>query len=231
MNLDKPNQDKRTELSYYNPSVNPDKLKLLTNYVRPNSILDVGCGNGLYSLSCHNTCPDIFQIDLLDRRNKHAVHLPFRAMDAEDILAIGNSFDNIIAFDLIEHLDDDTNFLKSAYQLLNSGGRFFVSVPNEDNSLLDQLHLAHIHFTDKTHRREYSSTSLRQKLEDAGFYLIEVVPHVNRSITNLPRILAKRSLFSRITAKILSYQIRGLEKMGVLENNVVPDWFGVAQKK
>ena len=227
---DKDIASKANPISYYHPGVNPIKMQLLTKYINYGSILDVGCGNGLYTFNLQNICSNILQIDLVDRRNEQARELPFKSINAEYLSSIEGTFDNIIAFDIIEHLNDDSKYLKSAYNLLNQGGKLFVSVPNEDNSILEKLDLAHIHFTDKTHCREYSAKSLKSKIEESGFAVIEIVPHVNKSILSFPKILEKNTLLSRIIAKLISYQIRILEKLGIFENKVVADWFLVAIK-
>ncbi len=205
-------------------------MKLLNDHLNPGSVLDVGCGNGLYSFFCQNTCPDVLQIDLYDRRDIRSSKLPFKMMNAEDLSDLDGSYDNIIAFDIIEHLDDDGRFLNSAYRLLKHGGKLIVSVPNEDNSLLEQLNLAHIHFTDKTHRREYSAEKLHALVQKAGFAVIEIIPHVNRSIVNMPRILKKPNAFSKIMAMLIIFQIRFFFLTGLFENHVVADWFGVFRK-
>lgn len=224
------NPDRSRRPSGCHPGINPLKRRLLRVHLNPGSVLDVGCGNGLYAFDCRDVCPDILQIDLEDCRDNRAQGFPFRAMDAEDLSVLDGPFDNIIAFDIIEHLNDDIHFLKSAHQLLNKKGKFFVSVPNEDNFLLEKLNLAHIHFTDKTHRREYSSENFRAKLEEAGFSMIEFLPQINHSIASVPQILQKCNLFSKGMAKLVSYQIRLLEMVGLFENRVVADWFGVLIK-
>lgn len=105
-----------------------------------------------------------------------------------------------------------------------------MSVPNEDNSLLEKINLAHIHFTDKTHRREYSQEHLKNILGETGFSAQKLDPHINRSITNIPRILQKDSFASKAIAKLIVYQIRMCEMVGVFENLVTPDWIVIADK-
>lgn len=216
--------------SYCHPGVNPLKSRLLRDHCNAGSLLDVGCGNGLYALDCQDRCSEIIQIDLEDRRDAQAQKFQFYYMNADDLATLDGPFDNIIAFDIIEHLDDDIQFLNSAYRLLKDGGKLFVSVPNQDNSLLERLNLAHIHFTDKTHRREYSQEYLKNILEETGFSVHKLYPHINRAVANMPRILQKNSVLSKVFAGFIIYQIRVCEMIGIFENILTADWLVVAYK-
>lgn len=220
-----------SELSKYHEGVNQLKSKLIEEYYLGGSILDVGCGNGLYSLEYANMGIEVQQIDIADRRNKLAKSIPFIAANIESYDLRDGDTNNIIAFDIIEHLDNDDGFVKKVYTWLSDGGRMFVSVPNEDNSLLEKLNLAHIHFTDKTHQREYSRKSLQALFEVNGFKVITLKPYVNKMVSHVPILLARESLFSRVCAKIITWQIRVLEKVGLLKNTVVSDWFIVLEKR
>jgi len=216
-------------LSKYATAVNPLKGELLCRYLNPGSVLDIGCGSGLYSLFYKYNKEKILQIDLVDRRENSVKNIPFCVMDAENISDLDETFDNIIAFDLIEHLNDDIKFLKSLRQILSKNGKLFLSVPNIDNSELEKLNLAHIHFTDKTHIREYSPDNLKEKLIDAGFSIVELIPHFNSSLFSFPIILKKPTVISSCLAKFISAEIKILKAFKLFENRVIADWFCVAE--
>lgn len=52
--------------------------------------------------------------------------------DVNSLSRIDESFDTIVAGELIEHLDDPVGFLSDCYHLLNPGGRLILSTPNPD---------------------------------------------------------------------------------------------------
>ncbi|MFQ3661411.1 MAG: class I SAM-dependent methyltransferase [Chloroflexaceae bacterium] len=97
-------------------------------------ILDVGCGRGygfdvLQSLDGTRTGLDISLQFLREAQRKYASVslvqatgelLPFRS----------RSFDTIIAFEVIEHLDDDVAFLNELKRLIRPGGVIALSTPN-----------------------------------------------------------------------------------------------------
>jgi SAM-dependent methyltransferase len=71
-------------------------------------------------------------------------------------------FDMIGAFDVIEHLDDDTGLLDRLWHLLRPGGHLVLTVP---------AHQALWSYFDEAagHRRRYAPHDLKLKLATAGF--------------------------------------------------------------
>lgn len=219
----------RQELSFASPDVNPRKIIYLRRYLLKGSVLDVGCGNGIYGLEIASRGDNVLQIDIADRRFPGARHLPFRKMDAQRLDFPNDCFDNVVAFDIMEHLDDDVLFLQEARRVCR--GRLILSVPNADDESLRRLSLTHIHHTDKTHRREYTRQGLTDLLVQQGLSIVAVEPQINTMLPYFAYALAKDSIGSKIAARIISLQCRILERYGVFENRCAADWFCVADIK
>jgi SAM-dependent methyltransferase len=219
------------EYSKFHLSTNPEKSKLIKSYINPGKILDIGCGNGLYALDCSPEVNEIIQLDIIDRRSEIVKNLKFIKDDVEKYEMDPCSLDTIIAFDIIEHLNDDQKFINKAYNQLKIGGRILISVPNEDNSILEKVNLAHIHFTDKTHRREYTNDKLKKLLESNGFNVIIILPHFNSAIINFTDLLSKDFLLSKIASFCLKFTIKFFIYVGLFQNKIIADWFIVAEKQ
>ena len=218
------------EYSKFHVSTNPQKSKLIEAFIRPGKILDIGCGNGLYALDCKPEENEIVQLDIIDRRSEIVNKYNFIQADVENYNLEDSSLNTIIAFDIIEHLNDDNSFIKKAYRQLKTGGRILISVPNEDNSLLETINLAHVHFTDKTHRREYSEVLLTELLKSNGFTVISILPHYNKAIQNFPDLFKKDNYISIAVAYILKCSVKLFCFIGIFRNKVIADWFIVAEK-
>lgn len=78
----------------------------MKNFNINDAIANVVCGNGLYALLISSHCSDILQIDVLDRRDTRAKDFAFLQADIEQFESTPDSLNSIIAFDIIEHLDD-----------------------------------------------------------------------------------------------------------------------------
>ncbi len=76
-------------------------------------------------------------------------------------------YDGIILLDVLEHIDDDTQFLKTAIQHCKNGGKIIVNVPAHQWLFSDY---------DKAvgHKRRYSIESLKSLLERANLTDIKV---------------------------------------------------------
>ena len=102
----------RHSLSCFASGVNPLKVKLLDKYLVPGNCCDIGCGNGLYGKIILKRCSGLLQIDVVDRRFPEARQYPFQRCNANNLGALKGRFENIVAFDIMEHLEDDVAFLK-----------------------------------------------------------------------------------------------------------------------
>lgn len=133
--------------SHRNPLINWlfwQRLRKVMEYVQSSTpytnILDFGCGSGvmlpyLSSISTHVTAMDV---DLLPIQSvqkyipllqnvavKDATQIPVSAL-------LTNSFDLIIALDVLEHVHDLPQTLRELLRLLKPDGRLIVSGPTEN---------------------------------------------------------------------------------------------------
>lgn len=104
------------------------------------SMLDMGCGNGDFSeLVKNNFKADISCVDYSETHLTRVKELGFKTIKCnfdnnEDIKQINetlkNSFDLIVALDVIEHIFDVDSFLSTAHNLLKENGLMIISTPN-----------------------------------------------------------------------------------------------------
>ncbi len=103
---------------------------------RHKRVLDAACGSGYGSaaLAAHATFVAALDISLeaveAARRAYGRPNLAFLAARAEQMPFRDAAFDLIVAFEVIEHLEDWRALLAEARRLLAPGGQFIVSTPN-----------------------------------------------------------------------------------------------------
>lgn len=218
---------RRDGLSHFSAGLNPRKIDLINRDGAGESLLDVGCGNGRYPLATVRRFARVLQIDVADRRSPEARGLRFRAMDAADVSSLGERFDTVLCFDIIEHLDDDESFVRAIRGLCD--GCLIGSVPADDDTQLRIVGLTHVHHVDKTHRREYSRESLTALLRKAGFHDVTTLPQWNEGLVYAPHALRSGSFVSKLVARMLISCNHVLCRLGIFRNDAVADWLFVAR--
>ena len=150
-------------------------------------ILEVGCGNGNVAnhLSQHLDVQvwggDLFAEALAFSQERS--DLPLIQLDTYR-LPFDGSLDLVCMFDVLEHLQAESETLAEAYRTLRPGGRIVLTVPA--HSWLWS------YFDERSHhQRRYAKTELRQKLERAGF-AVELCSYYMMAL--LPLVLVGRRI-------------------------------------
>jgi SAM-dependent methyltransferase len=132
---------------------------------------DAGAGFGQYSyfILKHFKKATIHAVDLktdyMDSFAKYAKKIGWNSFTAKQADLVGytpkESFDLIIAIDILEHIEDDEQVLRNFREVLDKGGKLIISSPsNFDESAK---------FTEEHVRPGYSKEEIYSKLERAGF--------------------------------------------------------------
>jgi SAM-dependent methyltransferase len=135
-------------------------------------VLDVGAGIGTHTVQLRDLVDEVVAVE---PDPLFAQMLRERVNGVEivegDAAAVGGSFDAIVCFNVLEHIEDDEATLRRLRELLVPEGALLLLVPAHP-ALFGPIDTAF------GHRRRYSKRELKQKLERAGFEL-EVLRHVN----------------------------------------------------
>ena len=156
------------------------RLRFACRKQPPSSLLDVGCGNGVFLRVARTNGYDVEGIDISRTAASLASEQGFRAV-AGDFLThtFDRQFDIITMWDVVEHLTDPLGFLSRARQLLNPGGFVFAKVPcfGASNFLLIRRcnRLAVLLLAAPAHIQYFTENSLLQLATNAGFGPSEVI--------------------------------------------------------
>lgn len=100
-------------------------------------LLEVGCGQGYFLRQAEKTY-ETYGTDLSEYATMYAFHetvghTPMTVADSVDLPYRSESFDIVIALDMVEHLDDPGRFFREAYRLLKQGGVLIIKTPNPES--------------------------------------------------------------------------------------------------
>jgi SAM-dependent methyltransferase len=154
---------------------------------RAGRILDAGCGSGLM-MRRFSECGPVFGFDRNMNALNHCAGLGFHSLCRGNVVLLpykANTFDLIIAADLLEHCEDDEKVLREFNRVTAPGGSALISVPAY-NSLWSS-HDESLH-----HKRRYSKADITGKMLRAG-YVIDRATYFN-TILFPPVALARLTL-------------------------------------
>jgi SAM-dependent methyltransferase len=135
-----------------------------SRFAQKKRVLDMACGEGYGSAFLSRYSDAVLGIDsdsaTIDHaRNKYAslANLRFEAGRCEDSPREDHSFDLVVAFELVEHLDsnDQARFLENVRRVLKREGLFIVSSP--DRNEYAEVHQSRNEF----HKHEMTLAELR----------------------------------------------------------------------
>jgi len=140
------------------------------------SLLDVGCGNGVFMKEAQRLGYKVVGIDF-DRENIKIAREHFGLNDVfpltlEELITSyqDKKFDVITFFEVLEHMDNPGNFINSIKTGLKPGGHIALSVPNRER-FLDPLGDGDY---PPNHLTRWNASSISSFLEKRGFEIIKV---------------------------------------------------------
>lgn len=161
--------DKNAESSFWVSSRNRLFKSMVQRYLSPTGktkFLEIGCGTGDFirqiaeDENLEITGSEIY-LKGLQYAKKNLPNVDFIQFDVTRG-TIGDQFDMIATFDVIEHVENDAAALSNINQMLSMDGILIISVPQHMFlwSKLDEI---------VKHKRRYSRRELLAKLEKNGF--------------------------------------------------------------
>lgn len=98
------------------------------------SILDLAAGQGAFSVKLRELGHAVRAVDV-SRENWKAPDIPLATADldsefATSVASPGDTFDALVAIEIIEHLENPFRFIRECRKLLKPGGLLFLTSPN-----------------------------------------------------------------------------------------------------
>lgn len=159
-------------------------------YLTGKDVLELGCGTGYGIKVLSETTNTYVAVD----KKKPAVNLTasnvyYRQCHLPDLQTIPDeSFDTIICFQVIEHIEEDGLLLAEIKRILRPNGTAFITTPNRSTTLV----------RNPFHVREYTAGEFSQKLS-AHFTQFEVM-----GVYGNEKVIAYYEANKKAVAKILS---------------------------
>jgi 2-polyprenyl-3-methyl-5-hydroxy-6-metoxy-1,4-benzoquinol methylase len=165
-----------------------ERTNLVDRLPRPiGSALDIGCGTGgVGTLLRAAGARRLVGIEIVEEAAEVArsVYDEVLVGEASECLAdLGETFDTIVSYDVLEHVYDPWATLRAARAAASPGATLHVSVPNarhfslvRDLALRGSFGYTNWGHRDNTHIRWFTRRDIVAAVSDAGFSVVEAVP-------------------------------------------------------
>ena len=179
-------QDKKTNDDFHARAPRYPEIVDSIVKVRPQKLLDVGCGSGYLAKLLKSRVPDVIVDGLdisrvaLDRAKQQLHEFWHLNIDLEDFPLKPESYDTAVCVEVLEHLYDPEHALKEIYRVLQPGGRAIVTVPNLAywRFRLDLMRgRVPLPASDQRHLHQFNLLLFRQTLTQGGFQTVEIRGH------------------------------------------------------
>ena len=171
--------------------------------VRGKSVLDAGCGDGYGTHILAETAARALGVDRSAEsiagaaRRYQRPNLAYRTCELHRLVELGEQFDIVCNFQVIEHLTDPRPFLEQVRQVMRPAARLIITTPNRRNSFVENPY--HVH--------EYLAGELAALLR-------QVFAHVEmRGVCGNERVMAFERARGAQANKILRLDPLGLRRL------------------
>ncbi|WP_370899795.1 class I SAM-dependent methyltransferase [Chryseobacterium gossypii] len=178
------------------------------NFASGKKVLDFGCGSGYGAKILSEKADSVTGTDL----SQEAVDFAKDKYNSDNLNFITDQeladkkFDMITSFQVIEHVENDAEYITRLKGLLNPGGLLLISTPDKKNRLFNYIQKPWNIF----HLKEYTSGSLKKLLEN-HFTQVEILKIGSGSdlvLEEISRTKKQRIITLPCTLSLYPYSLR-----------------------
>ena len=157
-------------------------LKLKQDHVRFKKVSDL-CHGTILHLGSSNLARDYTLHNYLKERHKESYSVGLKGSDfiqdlGKENWKINGTYDTVIAPEIIEHIENPSQFLRNCNKLLKKGGRLIVTTPNASSLIYFKnpnwcVNFEREYKEDNAHVHTFTSGMLRYHLERIGMKKIK----------------------------------------------------------
>jgi 2-polyprenyl-3-methyl-5-hydroxy-6-metoxy-1,4-benzoquinol methylase len=148
---------------------------LETHFPQHGRLLEVGCSYGGFLAEARTRGWDVTGVELSETAVEHARSLGLRVFSGslpDQIPDLGEPYDVLVMFHVIEHIPDPLALLESCRKLIKPGGLLILKTPNVESSIAKITGSSWHWISPPAHLYLYSPATLKKLLTKAGYCAI-----------------------------------------------------------
>ena len=199
-----------------------ERYKFASPLTKGKKVLSVACGTGYgeYYFVSRGGASQVLGLDYsqeaieyASNKYKHS-NLSYINMDARNLSSLENSsYDLVVSFETIEHLDEDRKFLSELKRICKPGGTVILSTPNKAysyRSVIKKKPLVSFHV--REYRENEFKCLISEFFDNFELYGQKII--LKRSLGNLPKYL-----YFKLTNKLKNIEKEDLSVKPYPKNN------------
>lgn len=202
-------------------------VKFVLEGTKGNSILDLGGGEGAYSLELKNAGYDVVVADINPESLKIAEKHGLKTMLLTQDNPLGeNVADNVIMIEVLEHVPNPEEFLKSAIKAAKNRVIFTLPCTNDFKTLFN-VGLSYNHIAVSDHIWHFSYNELKFVLDSLG---VKYNLLMGDYLFPWAAIRMLRECCSNRLVKSLLFPFFVFNKFGLLSKQIPSRFYGIIEK-
>lgn len=155
-----------------------EKMEMAIGKANGRKLLDVGCSYGFFMDVVARRGWDVYGTELSEYQRNIALknQKNICGKELKDCGYSENSFDVLTMFDVIEHLESPTAFMKDAYRVIKPGGYFVACTPNINSWPAKFFGKYWLNYA-RMHLYYFDPKSITVLLEKSGFKVMKIEKH------------------------------------------------------
>ena len=161
----------------YNKGVYQSTGESVAKYIKnTDKVLECACGTGAISIFISPACEKLFATDYsvgmlkqAKKKLKHCDNVDFKKVDIMNIKAKDDSFDVVIAGNVIHLLPDPQSAMKELVRVCKDGGRLIIPTYINGDEGTNKLAVKFLEKLGANFKRQFDAESYEKFFEDMGY--------------------------------------------------------------
>lgn len=181
------------------------RIRFFHPFLKQGRILDIGSGRGYFLLACKEHGYEVEGFDVSEDAAEYVrstLKIPVTTGAIEQASFKNESFDLVTIWHALEHVENPSSYLESAYRWLRPDGLLVVDVPNYLSTDALKYGESWDGWSLPYHFYHFTPESLDKLLAQHGFTVIRRKTYHSEWIKNRLRRIPVFSVFARLIAKL-----------------------------
>lgn len=150
------------------------RFNKISKFIKGKNILDVGCADGHFIAIASKKGYECTGIDISNTAVEQAQNKGLRVFNMTiENFEYNKKFDNIVCFDILEHVREPQKFVDEIKNRLTTEGKIFISTPNKRSVFQKLMGKYWFFYIPEEHLNYFDNVTIKKFLTANGFVILK----------------------------------------------------------